>query len=91
MEQHIPMNIKHHLNARHVLFDFIYTILLMLREKTKEAEEKILKLLEDSSISTYTLTLARLDVSLAKKILPDSRELDKIEEILNDRIKSSKV
>jgi sensor histidine kinase YesM len=28
MEQHIPMNIKHHLNVRHVLFDFIYTILL---------------------------------------------------------------
>ena len=28
MEQHIPINIKHHLNARHILSEFIYTILL---------------------------------------------------------------
>jgi sensor histidine kinase YesM len=28
MEQHIPINIKHRLNARHVLIDFIYTILI---------------------------------------------------------------
>ena len=28
MEQHIPINIKHHLNARHVLFDLLYTILI---------------------------------------------------------------
>ena len=28
MEQHIPINIKQHLNARHILSEFIYTILL---------------------------------------------------------------
>jgi sensor histidine kinase YesM len=28
MEQHIPINIKYHLNARHVLSDLIYTILI---------------------------------------------------------------
>jgi sensor histidine kinase YesM len=28
MGQHIPINIKHHMNARHVLIDFIYTILI---------------------------------------------------------------
>jgi len=28
MEQHIPTNIKNHINARHVLIDFIYTILI---------------------------------------------------------------
>jgi len=28
MKQHIPINIKNHMNARHVLIDFIYTILI---------------------------------------------------------------
>lgn len=70
--------------------DFIYCIVLTLKKRNKDAEKKIGKVLEDTTLSTYTRTIALHDISLAKNILPEFEHFDKLAQIVQESIKVQK-
>lgn len=67
--------------------EFIYTIILVLRNKTIEAKKKIQMIFNSNNLELYTLKMALNDVRLAKKILPEFDDFTILEDLLIDKIK----
>ena len=77
---------ENNLNSHQI--EFIYAIILVLREKSNEAIMKLETIFKDKGIEIYAYKMALLDVRLAQKILPSFNDLNQLEEMLINKLKS---
>jgi tetratricopeptide (TPR) repeat protein len=66
----------------------ILSVILILRKKEKEALKKLQEMFNDSDLTVYELKMALHDTGITKKVLPDQKGLDVLEEQINDKLKS---
>jgi tetratricopeptide (TPR) repeat protein len=64
----------------------IYSVVLMLRGKEKESLEILQEIFNDINIDIYTLEMALHDSGIVKKVLPEAKNLNKISELINEKI-----